>query len=226
MEWIETFNELKTSQIEFTVAMIVETKGSTPREEGTRLFILKDRSFKGTIGGGELETKVLESSKDIFKTQKSQLIDYKLPSCNGAVKVFFEYIAPSRELIIFGDGNVGRALERVMSDTSFKIKVIGEPYIEAIKDLNLNSDSYIVLVSYSHATDEEILLNLIDREFKYLGIIGSESKAKSIYKLLETKGVKKEIIDKIYSPIGLKEVKGKLPSEIAISIAGQLLSIK
>ena len=49
---------------EFSVlATIIRLTGSGPRGAGTKFLILQDGSYVGTIGGGLLEARVLETAK-------------------------------------------------------------------------------------------------------------------------------------------------------------------
>ena len=42
------------------LCIIVQTSGSTPRKVGTKMLVFEDGSIDGTIGGGNLEKKVIE----------------------------------------------------------------------------------------------------------------------------------------------------------------------
>jgi xanthine dehydrogenase accessory factor len=56
-------------------------------------------------------------------------------------------------------------------------------------------------------------------------MIGSQTKALRFRKRLADAGFAAQAIEKIHSPIGLPEVKGKLPMEVAVSITAQLQSL-
>ena len=47
--------------------IIVETKGSTPRKIGAKMIVFEDGSIQNTIGGGNLEKKVIENALEQIK---------------------------------------------------------------------------------------------------------------------------------------------------------------
>lgn len=56
------------------LAVIVDTKGATPRSVGTSMVICEDGSIIGTIGGGYLEAETCRQAKKAFK---------EMPSCKN-----------------------------------------------------------------------------------------------------------------------------------------------
>ncbi len=55
----ETIITLKKTEDFAALAIIVRTEGSTPRRVGTKMLILKDGKTVGTMGGGDLENRVI-----------------------------------------------------------------------------------------------------------------------------------------------------------------------
>jgi xanthine dehydrogenase accessory factor len=55
------------------LATIVETKGSTPRKNGSQMLIFRDGQVKGTIGGGCGEAEVKMAALCVFDTGQSRL---------------------------------------------------------------------------------------------------------------------------------------------------------
>jgi xanthine dehydrogenase accessory factor len=85
------------------LATIITQTGSTPRGIGTKFVIMEDGSFEGTIGGGQLEAKVLEEAKEVFKTRAPLRLNFVLKGtdveksemlCGGDAEVFLEPISP------------------------------------------------------------------------------------------------------------------------------------
>ncbi len=245
MEWINILNTQIERQRPFVMATIVEKVGGSPREPGTRFFITRDGTL-GTIGGGELEERVKKDGMMCLEKTEGLLKSYNLrEGCAGRVTVFFEYMAPVNHLIIFGGGHVGRALSRVMAQTSFKISVVEEreefsreenfpqgvrilkrDYIKAARELATGADNtFVVSLTYSHEKDESVIAELINKPCRYLGVIGSSKKAAALKAKLKQKGVGDEVIKHIRCPVGLRSIKGRMPKEIAISIAAEILSM-
>ncbi len=223
---------------DIVLATVVKTDGPTPSREGFKMLILKD-SVCGSVGGGELEKLVIERARKLGKG-KSALIEADLGdigmSCGGEVSVFLEHISGGDELHIFGGGNIAFHLSKIASEIGFKPLVLDyredvrvestmiNPYpklLEMVPSLNLEQ-KYVVIATDSHEKDYEIARVILNGEMPiYLGVIGSEIKAKELKTRLKESGISSSKIDKIHCPIGL--VKAKTPAEIAVSIAAELI---
>ncbi len=80
-------------------------------------------------------------------------------------------------------------------------------------------------MTFGHKADELVLKQLLRKEYKYIGMMGSPSKVKQIFDNLITDGFKKKELDKVHAPIGIP-ITSKTPEEIAVSIAAQIIKIK
>jgi len=56
-------------------------------------------------------------------------------------------------------------------------------------------------------------------------MIGSKRKVTLLYQGLIDKGIKKQLLDRVYAPIGI-DVHSETPAEIAISIIAELIKVK
>jgi xanthine dehydrogenase accessory factor len=70
-----------------------------------------------------------------------------------------------------------------------------------------------------------IISKLLPGEFKYIGLLGSLSKIKTLNKKLIAEGFEKSTLNKIDAPIG-SPIKSKTPAEIAVSIAAKIINLK
>src|SRR5690606_2498441 len=90
----------------------------------------------------------------------------------------------------------------------------------------LTSDVWVVIFTHDHSLDFRLCSALLKRDcHRYLGLIGSKTKALRFRKRLADAGFNSLAIEQMHSPVGLPEVKGKLPMEVAVSIAAQLQSL-
>jgi xanthine dehydrogenase accessory factor len=82
-------------------------------------------------------------------------------------------------------------------------------------------------MTQGHATDFPVLLECMRRTepFRYLGVIGSKSKRKTLVTDLVAVGIAEDKAELFFCPIGL-ELGRSTPEEIAISIAAQLLQVR
>ena len=143
-------------------------------------------------------------------------------------------------VFIYGAGHVGRALINVTNDLQierFWIDISEDRFPNNIaKDVNKvvandlkiianNSipNSIHIVMTFSHQIDEEIVETLLNKNnFYKLGLIGSKTKKQRILGRLRKKGISDELLQNVICPIGISEVLGKKPPQVALSIASQL----
>ena len=92
-------------------------------------------------------------------------------------------------------------------------------------DLPPDPNTYIVILSRGFSKDEAILCQLIQKDFKYIGMIGSMRKIMTMKENLQKQGISKEAFTKLQAPIGL-DIGAETPEEIAISIAAEMIAAK
>ena len=205
---------------------------------------------EGTIGGGKLELAAIDYAKNLLADKdanKTEVVSWNLQSdvkmtCGGVVQLYFEVVQHEQwNIAVFGAGHVSQALIPVLlslschvwcidsrqewldklSDSASLTKILAEDISKSVSDLP--EDAYIVSVTQGHAVDVQVAIKVFEsRVPPFIGIIGSKSKSAAIKKDLKAAGVSEEYIQSIHCPLGLP-IGGDIPSEIAISIAGQLL---
>jgi xanthine dehydrogenase accessory factor len=84
---------------------------------------------------------------------------------------------------------------------------------------------YLVVMTLGYNSDEIVVRQLIDRNYKYFGVLGSKAKMALLMKILKEDGLPPEKLDGIHTPIGLA-INSRTPEEIAVSIAAEIISIK
>ncbi len=84
-----------------------------------------------------------------------------------------------------------------------------------------------IVMSHSHELDEDICFHyLSEKSFHFLGLIGSKTKRARFLHRLRDRGIVQEQLNRLTCPIGVSEVTGNSPPEIAIGVAAQLLGIR
>ena len=236
---------------EAALVTIVSTGGSTPREEGAKMLVRADGSILSTIGGGSLEAQVCQQAIEVIKKGKPQRIHFRLKEgeepgmiCGGDLEVFIEPILSSPTLYVFGGGHVSLPLAKIGKLLGFKIAVIddraefanperfpeaeltlAEDFKNAFPKLKINKSSYIAIVTRGHQYDELVLEWALGTRAKYIGMIGSKTKNKTILSHLLAKGFSQELLDKVHAPIGL-EIYAQTPEEIALSIMAEIVKVR
>ena len=232
------------------LSIIVKTEGATPRKVGTKMIIFKDGETIGTLGGGDLEKRVVEEAINAIQQGQPRIASFTLDiekgkldmMCGGKLDVYIEPILPHARLIIFGAGHITRALAPLMQTAGFQVSVVEDSpdllqkdkfsEIENLMftdmeqfagDLPPDPSTYIVILSRGFSKDEAILRQLIQKEFKYIGMIGSMRKIMTMKENLQKQGIPKEAFNKLQAPIGL-DIGAETPEEIAISIAAEMIA--
>jgi xanthine dehydrogenase accessory factor len=95
----------------------------------------------------------------------------------------------------------------------------------AMDELEINDDSYVVIVTRGHAHDKTLLAQALRTNAGYIGMIGSRSKRDAVYDALCKEGFSRDEFKRVYSPIGL-DIGAETPAEIAVSILAELIKAR
>lgn len=148
-------------------------------------------------------------------------------------------------LFIIGGGHCALALSRMMNTLGFYVhvyenrpelntleqndyaneKTLVADYSELGRLIESGENNYVVLMTWGYRTDDVALRALMNKEFKYLGVLGSRKKIKKMFTDYAAEGMDQQRLKKIYSPIGIR-IKSQTPEEIAVSIAAQIIKVK
>ena len=78
MNLLEKIEETRAGDKKGALCVIVQTKGSTPRKIGAKMIVLEDGRIHGTIGGGNLEKKVIENAVEQITLNQPKLFKHDL----------------------------------------------------------------------------------------------------------------------------------------------------
>ena len=101
------------------VATVVDTDRSVPRHAGSKMLVFADRRQVGTIGGGEMEARVIDSRRRMcWSSGAPRLMNFDLVDpaagdpgvCGGTVTLYLEPLLPEANIVIVGCGHVGKAV--------------------------------------------------------------------------------------------------------------------
>ncbi|GAA1892710.1 xanthine dehydrogenase accessory protein XdhC [Paeniglutamicibacter psychrophenolicus] len=257
MSWIEAVAALRRERRPAVMLTIAAVRGHAPREAGAKMVIAADEIF-GTIGGGNLEMAAMSRAREMIARgeQEPQAMTLKLNDktpatygrqcCGGEVSLLLEPLPVPESVAIFGIGNVGMELARILSRHDLElyltdsrpevleelavlepsvarvhsqVAVLGEQVLSCLPE-----GTHVLIMTHDHAED----FHLCDAALRHpdlgsIGLIGSRAKWVRFQKKLGQSGHAPELIDRIDCPIGLPEVAGKFPATIAVSVAAHLL---
>jgi len=219
--------------------LITSSKGSAPSRVGDSMLVYLNDTF-GTCGGGQIEFEIIKLARESIKSGKPQTFSFNLSSigmsCGGEVEGFID-IMKTEKLYIIGAGHVGSEIYKLADNLDFSITVIDEreefanevnypnasiiqePFSSCLDKIDV-TNSYITVATKGHDTDHLVVKKLINKDYKYLGLIGSKKKIKEVKDDLSNAD-----LSKFYAPIGI-DIAKTTPSEIAISIMAEILKIK
>jgi xanthine dehydrogenase accessory factor len=244
--------EIEKNNGSAALCTVTKSEGSTPRHVGSKMLVYPDGKFIGTVGGGDLEHRVLDEAWMTISDGQPRLLHYNMadPSrgdpgvCGGQVEVFVEPILPAPLLVVIGAGHVGKAVVHLAKWLGFRVAVSDDraefcnpeatPGADAYypvemgklqEHLAVTKQTYLVITSRGSSVDALGLPGLLESQAAYIGVIGSKRRWATTVKALKEKGAADELIAKVHSPMGL-ELQAETPEEIAVSIMAEILMIR
>jgi len=249
MNWISGLTDLQTQGEACVLVTIIEELGSTPRNAGSKMVVSAERIFD-TIGGGHLEYKAMEIAREMLasRSQNTRLERFSLGAslgqcCGGVNVLLFEPMGlPQAQIAVFGAGHVGRALVPLLASLPCRVRwidsreqefpaqipdgvrqIVAEDPLDEVDQLP--KGSYCIVMTHNHQLDLELSAAILKRgDFAYFGLIGSKTKRVKFEHRLRDRGFDPAVLQRMRCPMGLSEVKGKLPIEIAVSIAAEVIA--
>ena len=244
--------DLESTHKPAALCTVVKTSGSTPRHSTSKMLVFLDGHIIGTVGGGELENRVIKEALASLNDGKPRNLAYKMADpargdpgvCGGQVEVFVEPILPSPMLVIVGGGHVGKAVAHLGKWLGFRVAVSDDrpefctpeanpdaqefypvPLAELPLHLNITHQTSIVLTTRGSNVDVAGLPALLETQAGYIGVIGSRKRWNTTTKELNQQGISEEILKRVHSPIGLG-IGAETPEEIAVSILAEILMLR
>lgn len=231
---------------------VVHSQGSTPRHAGSKMLVYPDGRFIGSVGGGEMESRVIREALDAFQKGETRKLTYSMVDpkqgdpgiCGGTVEIFLEPMNTKHRLIIVGGGHVGKAVAHLGKWLGFRVAIsddrleycnkeanpdADEFYPVALKDLpeatDIGPNDYLILTTRGVPIDVPGMPAILNTNAKYVGVIGSKKRWLTTRKALIEQGIPVETLDKVYSPIGI-ELGAETPEEIAVSILAEVMMVR
>lgn len=244
--------ELETQNQMGALCTVVRSRGSTPRRATSKMLVYADGSIEGTVGGGELENRVIAEAIKAMQDGKPRLLEYSMNDpqrgdpgvCGGQLEIFVEPIQPKPRLIIIGAGHVGKAVAFLAKWLGFYVIINddrkefcnpealpgADEYLpvemaELPEHLDITPWTYIVLTTRGSNIDVPGLPSFLDTPAAYIGVIGSRRRWATTHKQLLKSGIPEDKLAKVRSPMGL-ELNAETPEEIAVSIMAEIIMLR
>jgi xanthine dehydrogenase accessory factor len=245
--------EAQDRGIPAALATVVSVKGSVPRHEGSKMLVYADSRFVGTVGGGAMESLVIQEALEALADGQTRLRSYTLNDldagdpgiCGGTVEVFVEPLSIAPKLLVIGGGHVGKALAQLGKWMDFRVILSDDraefcnpeylpgmdEYIvckpaEIAQYVRIDIQTYIAGVTRGLPIDINLIPALLATDAAYIGLIGSRRRwALTVKALVEQRGLTPAQLKRVRAPIGL-ELQAESPKEIAISIMAEITMLR
>jgi len=228
---------------------VVRTHGAAPCGSGAKLLVRANGTVTGSLAGATTDARIRADALRALESGEPAMLTYHLDpdsgesvgSCGATLEVFIEPLRPEPRLLVAGSGYVAQALARLTVPLGWRVAllddrsefvrsaalpdsvetVIGE-ITEQLLERGPDPMTAVVIVTRGHRADQEVLRAALGTAAGYVGMIGSVSKVRAIFRALLRDGTTAETLARVHAPIGL-DLRAETPDEIALSIAAELL---
>ena len=214
------------------------------RSEGTLTRSVSEglvTASKGlTNDGDDPPSLTLRVSLDTVREHLRPLTQRPRPYVAGGVS-FLPQLRRCR-LVIVGAGHVGQKVAELAAACDFDVWAVDdrEQYCNperfplakrlivgdidtALSGLEIDHNTYCLIVTRGHNHDEEALYHLAETSARYVGLIGSQRKIKMIFEDLLREGISREALSRVFAPLGF-DIGSQTVPEIAVSIVAELIA--
>lgn len=212
-----------------------------------RVFTVLDGDYMGEkalFSDGNL---VWEKRRDGFfsdhKNKFSQVVESGITTIQG-IRVFCDTLGQEKRIVVCGGGHVSISVIQIgillgcevtvledrpkFADNARKAgatHVICESFEKGLDQIEGSADTYFVIATRGHRYDQVCLERIAKKEHAYIGMIGSRRRVGLVKQNLIESGSDKEVLDAVYTPIGL-DIGAETPAEIGVAIMAEIIEVK
>ncbi len=224
-----------------TAALVTVIRSREADRVGALALVRVGQPPLGHLGLGEQEGEVLAAATAALAAGRPQLLRYP----EWGLEVFVDVQARPPDLIIVGAGHIAVPLCEIGALCGFRVtviddrpqyahpgrfpkatRVIAADIRRTVRELPMDTNTFVVLVTRGHSLDVECLLEILDRPLAYIGMIGSQRRVSAVFSLLEREqGIPRAKLERVYAPIGLP-IGAETPAEIAVAIMAEIINVR
>jgi xanthine dehydrogenase accessory factor len=235
---IDVFDEIQRLRrlgLKAALATIVQIRDAGPGFRNAKMLIRDDGSTMGSLGGGTVEAEVWAAAQEVIREEKSRLMTF------DKLEIFVEPILPTPKIVIFGAGHIATQVSKIATVAGFRSTIVdnrpqyankdqfpeaeaiySESFEQAFAEIEPNENTYVIIVTSGHEDDLRVLRWAVQTDARYIGMIGSKRKIRTIAEQLEKEGISRERLERVNMPIGL-DIGAVLPEEIAVAIVAEVI---
>jgi len=210
-------DEKDLSHIDKLISSIEENKN------GTLLLSPHGFLFNNNIPSKDFEFNI-KTEEDWAFTEKTGYKNHLYIIGGGHCALAFSKLMYTMDFYIhlFEDREHLNTLEK---NNSVHEKMIVKDYSELKELIPSGENNYVVVMTFGYRTDDIAVRALMQKQFKYFGLLGSKKKIEKMFEDYRKEGLDENVLKQIHSPIGI-QIKSETPEEIAISIAAEIIKVK
>ncbi len=227
---------------------VIEVGGSTPRSSSARMLVHGDGSIVGTIGGGAIEHRAIQTALRAIESGRPERLAVHLTQdlgmcCGGRMELYIEPLQSRVPMVVFGAGHVARATAPLLIALDFDVTIVDErddlatpasfpgatlhtddplAYARSLAD---DPSAHWLIVTHDHRLDQDLGEILLPKTCAWIGMIGSRAKVARFLVRYRAAGVPERLLRKLSAPVGL-DLGAETPSEIAVAIAAKLVRVR
>lgn len=164
--------------------------------------------------------------------------------CLNNEKAYIEFISKNHNIVVCGAGHISISIikmckllnlpvtvidDRIKFINDAKLagadRVICDSFEKALSSIEGNKSTFFIIVTRGHRYDQDCLEKIVEKENAYIGMIGSKIRVKKVLNYLEDKGIAREKLERVHTPIGL-DIGAETPAEIAVAIMAEIIGVK
>jgi xanthine dehydrogenase accessory factor len=162
----------------------------------------------------------------------------------AGISLYAEKLGNEGRIVIFGGGHVGQAVATLSSFLKYPVVVLDDrreflqkdrypadvdlsdvDFDDISKSIAIRSNDFVCIMTRGHRYDQIVEAQILKTDARYIGVIGSRVKAKTVAENLRAEGFTDEDLARITTPIGLS-IGAETPEEIAISILAEIIEVR
>ena len=232
--------ELRRAGESFALATVVWRKAPSSGQPGSRAIVTEDGLVFGWIGGACAEPVLIRQAKQVLAEGTASLVWLGQPedfssmqvpegvmtipiSCqsDGALQIFIEPVLAVPQVIVVGNSPMARTLVTLINDLGWEGELVGAGDFSAVRVV---PQTMVVVATQGHG-DEDVLIEALQSEPCYLGLVASRRRGETVLSYLRGQGVPAEKLDRLRVPIGL-DLGHTGHREIAVAILAELVQLR
>ena len=238
---------LRARREPYAAATVVETRGSTSAQTGSKALIDREgRVLAGWVGGGCAEATTCRTALDCLRDGATRVIDLDMNDevlgtgmpCGGSMRVFVEPVLPKPTLWVLGHGRVAECLCRFGATLGYAV-VVNDTLIDPAKypdaaeivtdDLDYGrltpGPDDAVVIATQHKGDHFSAVRALRSPCGYIAVIASRKRSGLVLDFLRGEGFGDAELARVHAPAGI-DLGARTPEEIALSVLAEVVMLR